>query len=262
MIENFLFKNSFYSGFERMYPPVVSFTVVKQTKMKHRLILLRHGESSWNRENRFTGWTDVDLSEAGKEEARHAAALLRSFRLRFDRVFTSYLRRAIKTADIVADELDLLWTPQIKNWRLNERHYGALQGWNKKETAEKFGDEQVRIWRRSYDVRPPQLTPDDPRSPLHDNRYTGVLPDLLPLGESLSDTVRRVLPCWIADIVPCIQAGETVLIAAHGNSLRALMKHLQQISDTDIVDLEIPTGVPFVYELDSRLNPVEHYFLT
>lgn len=229
--------------------------------MTHKLILLRHGESTWNQENRFTGWTDVDLSRKGIEEAHRAASLLSSFRIGFDITYISLLKRAIETANLVAEDLDLLWTPQIKTWRLNERHYGALQGLNKKEVAAKYGDDQVKIWRRSYDVRPPLLSKDDPRSPVNESRYASLKLDNLPMGESLKDTVDRVLPFWTAQIVPEIMAGKTVMIVAHGNSLRALMKHIERISDADIVDVEIPTGAPFIYELNSELNPVRQYYL-
>lgn len=227
----------------------------------HKLILLRHGESVWNMENRFTGWTDVELSEKGMLEARRAGELLRSFRINFDLSFCSVLKRAIKTQFLVAEEMDLLWTPVCRDWRLNERHYGGLQGLNKKETAAKYGEEQVHIWRRSYDVKPPQLANDDPRFPGHDVMYENVERDLLPHGESLKDTIARVLPYWHNAVVPEIVSGKAVLIAAHGNSLRALMKHIDQISDEEIVNLEIPTGRPIVYELNDDLSPITHYYI-
>jgi 2,3-bisphosphoglycerate-dependent phosphoglycerate mutase len=227
----------------------------------HRLVLLRHGESDWNRENRFTGWTDVDLSAAGIEQARAAGRLLKEQGYGFDIAYTSVLKRAIRTLWLALDEMDLLWLPVEKSWRLNERHYGALQGLDKAETAAKFGEQQVRVWRRSYDVPPPALAPDDPRHPRHDLRYAGLAPSELPLTECLKDTVARVLPYWRSDIAPAIRAGRRVLIAAHGNSLRALRKYLDGTSDADIVGLDIPTGVPFVYELDESLRPVRNYYL-
>jgi 2,3-bisphosphoglycerate-dependent phosphoglycerate mutase len=227
----------------------------------HRLVLLRHGESDWNRENRFTGWTDVDLSAAGIEQARAAGRLLKEQGYGFDIAYTSVLKRAIRTLWLALDEMDLLWLPVEKSWRLNERHYGALQGLDKAETAAKFGEQQVRVWRRSYDVPPPALAPDDPRHPRHDLRYAGLAPSELPLTECLKDTVARVLPYWQSDIAPAIRAGKRVLIAAHGNSLRALRKYLDGTSDADIVGLDIPTGVPFVYELDDSLRPVRNYYL-
>ena len=227
----------------------------------HRLVLLRHGESDWNRENRFTGWTDVDLSAAGIEQARAAGRLLKEQGYGFDIAYTSVLKRAIRTLWLALDEMDLLWLPVEKSWRLNERHYGALQGLDKAETAAKFGEQQVRVWRRSYDVPPPALAPDDPRHPRHDVRYAGLAPSELPLTECLKDTVARVLPYWRSDIAPAIRAGRRVLIAAHGNSLRALRKYLDGTSDADIVGLDIPTGVPFVYELDDSLRPLRNYYL-
>jgi len=225
------------------------------------LVLLRHGESTWNKENRFTGWTDVDLSDRGREEAAEAGRLLREGGFTFDIAYTSVLKRAIRTLTIALDGLDLLWIPVEKNWRLNERHYGALQGLNKAETAAAHGEAQVKIWRRSYDEPPPTLDLSDPRHPSHDRRYAGLTPDELPRTESLKDTVARFLPYWHATIVPSIRAGQRVLIAAHGNSLRALVKHLDQISEADIVELNIPTGIPLVYELDDDLNPIDHRYL-
>ena len=224
----------------------------------HRLVLLRHGESDWNRENRFTGWTDVDLSARGLEEARAAGRLLGQNGYRFELAFTSVLKRAIRTLWIVLDELDQLWLPVDKSWRLNERHYGALQGLNKAEMAAKFGEEQVLLWRRSYDTPPPALAPGDPRSESRDPRYAGVA---VPAAECLKDTVARVVPHWDAAIAPALRAGASVLVAAHGNSLRALIKHLDGIGDAQIVELNIPTGVPLVYELDARLRPLTHYYL-
>ncbi len=227
----------------------------------HKLVLLRHGESDWNRENRFTGWTDVDLSPRGVEEARSAGRLLRAEGLRFDLAFTSVLRRAIRTLWLVLEEMDLQWIPVQKSWRLNERHYGALQGLNKAETAARFGDQQVLAWRRSYDVPPPALEPSDPRHAAGDPRYAGLSGAQLPLTECLKDTVARVLPFWIEAIAPSVLSGSRVLVAAHGNSLRALVKHLDGIADADIVGLNIPTGVPLVYELDEALRPLRHYYL-
>jgi 2,3-bisphosphoglycerate-dependent phosphoglycerate mutase len=226
-----------------------------------RLVLLRHGESTWNKENRFTGWTDVDLSDKGREEAVEAGRLLKRERIGFDVSFTSVLKRAIRTCWIALDELDLLWIPMERSWRLNERHYGALQGLNKAETAARHGEEQTRIWRRSYDIPPPPLAPDDPRHPSHDPRYASLAPAELPSTESLKDTVARFLPYWRETIAPEIRAGRRVLITAHGNSLRALVKYLDRISDTDIVGLNIPTGIPLVYELDGNLSPGRHYYL-
>jgi 2,3-bisphosphoglycerate-dependent phosphoglycerate mutase len=225
------------------------------------LVLLRHGESDWNRENRFTGWTDVDLSEAGVREAHEAGRLLREHGFVFDVAFTSVLRRAIRTLWIVLDELDLMWIREEKSWRLNERHYGALQGLNKAETAAEFGEEQVMVWRRSYATPPPALEPDDARFPGRDARYASLAPDDLPRTEALSDTVARFLPYWESTIAPAIRSGRRVLIAAHGNSLRALVKHLDAISDEEIVGLNVPTGVPLVYRLDDDLRPIEHHYL-
>jgi 2,3-bisphosphoglycerate-dependent phosphoglycerate mutase len=227
----------------------------------HKLVLLRHGESTWNKENRFTGWTDVDLSERGREEAKEAGRLLREGGYFFDVAYTSVLKRAIRTLDIALDGLDLMWIPVVKNWRLNERHYGALQGLNKAETAAKHGEAQVKIWRRSYDIPPPPLSPDDPRHPSHDPRYASLSPNQLPATESLKDTVARFLPYWHETIAPAIRSGKRVLVAAHGNSLRALVKYLDNISDTDIVELNIPTGIPLVYELDDNLKPIRRYYL-
>ena len=220
----------------------------------HKLVLLRHGESTWNRENRFTGWTDVDLSKRGLTEAREAGRLLREGGYAFDLAYTSVLKRAIRTLWIALDVLDRMWIPVVKDWRLNERHYGALQGLNKAETTAKHGEAQVKIWRRSYDVPPPPLPADDPRHPAHDPRYAGLSPQELPLTESLKDTVARVIPYWRDAIAPSVAAGKHVLIAAHGNSLRALVKYLDDISESAIVDLNIPTGIPLVYEMDNALK--------
>jgi 2,3-bisphosphoglycerate-dependent phosphoglycerate mutase len=225
------------------------------------LVLLRHGESTWNKENRFTGWTDVDLSDKGREEARAAGQLLKAEGFGFDLVFTSVLKRAIWTSVIALDELDMLWLPVQRSWRLNERHYGALQGLNKAETAAKHGEAQVKIWRRAYDIAPPPLTADDPRHPSRDPRYKGLAAADLPLTESLKDTVARFLPYWHEAIAPAIRQGQRVLIAAHGNSLRALVKYLDGVSDAAIVELNIPTGIPLVYELDADLKPVKSRYL-
>ena len=226
-----------------------------------KVVLLRHGESTWNKENRFTGWTDVDLSEKGREEAAAAGRLLREGGYAFDVAYTSLLKRAIRTNWMALDELDLLWIPVERSWRLNERHYGALQGLNKSETAAKHGDAQVKIWRRSYDLPPPPLALDDPRHPSRDPRYAGLLPAELPATEALKQTVDRFLPYWTQTIAPAITAGRRVLITAHGNSLRALVKYLDKISDSDIVELNIPTGIPLVYELNDDLSPIRHYYL-
>jgi 2,3-bisphosphoglycerate-dependent phosphoglycerate mutase len=226
-----------------------------------RLVLVRHGESAWNKENRFTGWTDVDLSEKGRDEAREGGVVLKSQGYTFDVAYTSVLKRAIRTLWMVLDEMDLMWIPVHRSWRLNERHYGALQGLNKAETAEKFGEAQVKIWRRSYDIPPPDLKPDDPRYPGRDPRYRGLSKEELPLTECLKDTVARFLPLWHETIAPAIQQGQRVLIAAHGNSLRALVKYLDNVSEADIVELNIPTGMPLVYELDDQLKPLNRYYL-
>jgi 2,3-bisphosphoglycerate-dependent phosphoglycerate mutase len=225
------------------------------------VVLLRHGESTWNKENRFTGWTDVDLSDRGVEEAREAGRLLREGGYTFDLAYTSVLKRAIRTLWIALDGIDQMWLPVVKNWRLNERHYGALQGLDKAETAEKHGEAQVKIWRRSYDIPPPALTPDDPRHAARDPRYADLVAGEVPLTESLKDTVERFLPYWHETIAPSIRSGKKVLIAAHGNSLRALVKYLDGIGNEDIVELNIPTGIPLVYELDEALKPVRHFYL-
>lgn len=227
----------------------------------YKLVLIRHGESAWNKENKFTGWTDVPLSEKGETEAKSAGQLLKAEGYVFDKAHTSLLRRAIKTLWCVLDEMDLMWIPTDKTWRLNERHYGALQGLNKSETAEKYGDDQVKIWRRSYSTRPPLLEKSDPRYPGKDPRYADLSENDLPLGECLADTIERVLPYWDNTISPEIKAGKRLIIAAHGNSLRALVKHLDNISEDEIVGVNIPTGVPLVYELDKGLKPIRHYYL-
>ena len=226
-----------------------------------KLVLMRHGESAWNLENRFTGWVDVDLTEKGVAEARQAGQLMKVAGLTFDLGYTSLLTRAIRTLWLAQEELDRRWIPVIKHWRLNERHYGALQGLNKAETAAKFGDEQVHLWRRSYDVPPPALDVNDAGHPARDLRYASLLPEELPLTECLKDTVVRVVPYWQMEIAPQIRAGKSVIIAAHGNSLRALIKHLDHMSDDDIVSLNIPTAVPLVYELDDDLKPLRRYYL-
>jgi len=227
----------------------------------YKLVLLRHGESTWNRENLFTGWTDVDLTPKGEKEALEAGRNLKRQGYVFDVAFTSVLKRAIRTLWIVLQEMDLTWIPVIRDWRLNERHYGALQGLNKVQTAEKYGDGQVRIWRRSYDVRPPVLEESDPRYPGNDPRYRDLRKDQVPLAECLKDTVERFLPCWRREIAPAVRSGKRVLIAAHGNSLRALVKYLDDISDDAIPEVNIPTGVPLVYELDEELKPLQNYYI-
>jgi len=226
-----------------------------------KLVLLRHGESVWNQQNRFTGWTDVGLSERGTQEALEAARVLIQDRYTFDVAYTSVLKRAIKTLWIVLEEMDLMWIPVYRSWRLNERHYGALQGLNKAEIASLHGEEQTKLWRRSYDVRPPALKPDDERYPGKDRRYAGLTPDQIPFTECLKDTVARFLPYWEETIAPAVRRGDRVLISAHGNSLRALVKHLDGISDAAIVDLNIPTGIPLVYELNDDLSPIRSYYL-
>ncbi len=226
-----------------------------------KIVLLRHGESLWNQENRFTGWTDVDLTERGLQEARAAGQLLKEAGFAFDIAYTSLLKRAIRTLWIVLDELDRMWIPIEHSWRLNERHYGALQGLNKEETAAAFGDEQVLQWRRSYDVPPPALDSGDPRNASDDPRYANVDKNALPRAECLEDTVARFIPYWHETIAPSVRAGNSVIIAAHGNSLRALVKYLDKISDEDIIGLNIPTGVPLVYELDDELKPLRSYYL-
>ncbi len=227
----------------------------------YKLVLLRHGESKWNKENRFTGWTDVDLSEKGIQEAEDAAKQLKMEGYTFDIAFTSVLKRGIRTLWIVLDEMDLMWIPIYRSWRLNERHYGDLQGLYKSKLAAEVGEEQVLIWRRSYDIPPPALKTSDPRYPGNDIRYEGLTADEIPLSECLKDTVERVLPYWHETIVPTIKSGKQVLIAAHGNSLRALVKYLDKVSEKEIVSLNIPTGIPLIYELDDDLKPLKHYYL-
>ena len=227
----------------------------------YEIALIRHGESAWNKENRFTGWTDVPLSEKGIEEARAAGQLLKREGYAFDLAFTSVLKRAIKTLWLVLEEMDRMWIPVQHSWKLNERHYGALQGLNKAETAAKFGDEQVKIWRRSYDVPPPMLDKGDERYPAKDPRYANLDPDEIPAGECLADTVTRVIPYWQEAIVPEIRAGKKVIIAAHGNSLRALVKYLDNVSEKDILELNIPTGIPLIYTLGKDMKPLDHRYL-
>ena len=226
-----------------------------------KLVLVRHGESTWNKENRFTGWTDVDLSNKGVKEAIEGGRLLKEGGYTFDVAYTSVLKRAIRTLWLVLDEMDLMWIPVYRDWRLNERHYGALQGLNKPQTAERYGEKQVKIWRRSYDVPPPALTKDDPRYPGNDPRYSNLKSEEVPLTECLKDTVARVLPCWHEVIAPAVKSGIRVLVAAHGNSMRAIVKMLDNVSDNDIVGLDIPTGFPLVYELDDDLRPIRSYYL-
>jgi len=227
----------------------------------YKIVLLRHGESTWNKENRFTGWTDVDLSEKGLQEAKKAGQVLKLEGYTFDFAYTSVLKRAIRTLWITLDEMDLMWIPVIRNWRLNERHYGALQGLNKAETAQKFGEDQVKIWRRSYDIQPPALEKTDERYPGKDPRYSDLTENELPLTECLKDTVARFVPYWEGTIAPSIKQGNKVLITAHGNSLRALVKYLDNIPESEIVELNIPTGIPLVYELDKDLKSVKSYYL-
>ena len=227
----------------------------------YKVVLLRHGESTWNKENRFTGWTDVDLSEKGVTEAKKAGKVLLESGYIFDIAFTSVLKRAIRTLWLTLDGMDLMWIPVINSWRLNERHYGALQGLNKSEMAEKYGEKQVLIWRRSYDIRPPELEINDKRYPGFDPRYKGLTEDQIPTSECLKDTVERFMPYWHDTIAPTIKGGKRVLIVAHGNSLRALVKYLDNIPEEEIVSLNIPTGIPLVYELDKDLKPIRHYYL-
>ena len=227
----------------------------------YTVVFIRHGQSAWNLENRFTGWTDVDLTEQGRREAYDGAKMLREAGYDFDIGYTSYLRRAVKTLDIVLDVMDLMWLPVVKTWRLNERHYGALQGLNKAETAAKYGDEQVFVWRRSYDTPPPPLEREDPRYPGHERRYAEVPPDELPVCESLKSTVARVMPFWHDALAPAIKSGKRVLVSAHGNSLRAIVKYLDRMSDEAVSKLNIPTGVPLVYQLDANLQPIRSEYL-
>ena len=227
----------------------------------HKLVLIRHGESTWNQENRFTGWTDVDLTPTGIEQAKESGRLLRDGGWEFDLCYTSVLKRATRTLWHCLDEMDRTWLPVVHSWRLNERHYGALQGLNKAETARKYGDDQVLLWRRSYDVAPPVLAPDDPRCERADIRYAKLAPGEVPLTECLKDVVARVLPFWNETMAPAIRSGRQVLVAAHGNSIRALVKYLDRIPDSEIVGLNIPNGIPLVYELDAGLQPLRHYYL-
>jgi len=231
------------------------------TLFMYKLVLIRHGESTWNLENRFTGWTDVDLTPTGVSQAMSAGKLLKSEGYEFDLAVTSVLKRAIHTLWYCLDEMDCTWLPAVKDWRLNERHYGALQGLNKADMAKQYGDEQVLVWRRSYDTPPPALEPSDPRCERTDRRYRGLRPDQVPLTECLKDTVARVLPCWNEVLAPAILAGKRIVLSAHGNSIRALVKYLDGISDQDIVSVNIPNGIPLVYELDSQLKPIRHYYL-
>ena len=226
-----------------------------------KLVLLRHGESIWNKENLFSGWADVDLSDHGKDEVQEAGRVLKEHGFTFDVAFTSVLKRAIRSLWIVLDQMDLMWIPVNRDWRLNERHYGALQGLNKSETTNKYGEEQVKLWRRSYDIRPPAIDENDPRHPCHDLRYKQLSMEQLPTTECLKDTVLRSLPCWLNNIAPLVRSGQSVIIVGHGNSLRALVKHLDNISDADIANSDIPTGIPLVYELDQELHPIRHYYL-
>ncbi len=227
----------------------------------HKLVLIRHGESTWNQTNRFTGWTDVDLTETGVEQAKNAGRLLKAEGYDFDVAYTSVLKRATRTLWHCLDEMDRTWLPVVNAWRLNERHYGALQGLNKAETAKQYGDDQVLVWRRSYDTPPPALEPTDPRSERGDVRYAKLKPEQIPLTECLKDTVARVMPFWNESLAPAIKAGKRVVVAAHGNSIRALVKYLDNIADDDIVGLNIPNGIPLVYELDADLKPTRHYYL-
>ncbi len=227
----------------------------------HKLVLIRHGQSTWNLDNRFTGWTDVDLSDQGRNEAQEAGKVLREEGFEFDLVYTSVLKRAIRTMWIVLDELDQMWLPIVRNWRLNERHYGALQGLNKSETAAKHGEEQVKIWRRSYDIPPPPLEADDSRNAARARRYADLAPEEIPLTESLKETVARFVPYWEEVISPQVRSGKRVLIVAHGNSLRALVKYLDDVSEGDIIGLNIPTGIPLVYDLDEEMRPLGHRYL-
>lgn len=249
------------TGIHTIFTLQIRGKIVKSNRAKISLVLLRHGESEWNLEGRFTGWTDVDLSERGRKEAHRAAHLLRAAGYTFNEAHASVLKRAIRTLWIVLDELDSMWCPTFYSWRLNERHYGALQGLNKKQTAREFGEQEVHRWRRSYDVPPPALAQDDERHPRFDPRYENLRPEALPSGESLKDTLERVLPYWQEVIVPSLKQGRRILISAHGNSLRSLVKYLDHISDADIPDLNIPTGFPLIYELDARLNVLKHYYL-
>lgn len=240
---------------------MIRMTSIIKTKDMKKIVLLRHGESLWNQENRFTGWTDVDLSEKGKEEAAKAGDLMKENGFVFDKAYTSFLKRAVKTLNVVLDRMDLDWIPVEKDWRLNEKHYGALQGLNKADTAEKYGEQQVLIWRRSYDIPAPALSPEDVRNPRFDPRYKSVDPACLPFTESLKDTVERILPYWKKEIFPSLQSAGQILVAAHGNSLRGIIKYLKNISDEDIVGLNLPTAVPYVFDFDDELHLINDYFL-
>jgi 2,3-bisphosphoglycerate-dependent phosphoglycerate mutase len=242
-------------------PPALRFDRTQDRDEMHKLVLIRHGESFWNQENRFTGWYDVDLSDKGRQEAREAGRLLKEGGFQFDVAYVSVLKRAIRTLWIVLDEMDLLWLPVHRSWRLNERHYGALQGLNKSETAAKFGEDQVKIWRRSYDIPPPPLEPTDPRFPGNDPRYSRLAPAELPLTECLKDTVARMMPFWRETLAPAIRSGQRLVVAAHGNSIRAMVKHLDGVSDEEIVGVNIPTGIPLVYDLDAGLKPLKREYL-
>jgi len=227
----------------------------------YKLVLIRHGESTWNLENRFTGWTDVDLTPTGVAQAQNAGRLLKAEGFQFDVAYTSVLKRAIRTLYLALDEMDCMWLPVLKSWRLNERHYGGLQGLNKADMAKQYGDDQVLVWRRSYNTPPPVLEASDPRSERNDPRYARLNPEQVPLTECLKDTVERVMPFWNESMAPAIKAGKRIVVAAHGNSIRALVKYLDNISDADIVGLNIPNGIPLVYELDDNLKPIRHYYL-
>jgi 2,3-bisphosphoglycerate-dependent phosphoglycerate mutase len=227
----------------------------------YKIVLLRHGQSTWNLENRFTGWHDVDLSDQGRQEAAKAGTIMKQEGYKFDLIYTSVLKRAIRTMQLAVEQMDQMWVPVIRNWRLNERHYGALQGLDKSETAAKYGDDQVKIWRRSFDVPPPVLTEDDERYPGKDRRYAALTKAQLPLTESLKETIERFVPYWELEIGPKVKEGKNVLIVAHGNSLRALVKYLDKMTEAEILELNIPTGVPLVYELDENLQPIKHYYL-
>jgi 2,3-bisphosphoglycerate-dependent phosphoglycerate mutase len=254
-------ENKEFFSLDTLYSTLLFDTRLGGADSMHKLVLVRHGESTWNKENLFTGWTDVDLSKKGVEEAREGGHFLKEEGYTFDVAFTSVLKRAIRTLWLVMDEMDLMWIPVVRDWRLNERHYGALQGLNKAQMAEKFGEKQVKIWRRSYDIRPPALEETDPRNPAKDPRYRELKKEQIPLTECLKDTVERFLPCWHEVIAPTVRSGKRVLIAAHGNSLRALVKYLDNIPDDVIPEVNIPTGMPLVYELEDDLKPIKNYYL-
>jgi 2,3-bisphosphoglycerate-dependent phosphoglycerate mutase len=246
------------------YPSILKYKALHHDNKghpMHKLVLIRHGESTWNLENRFTGWTDVDLTATGIEQAKNAGRMLKAEGYAFDVAYTSVLKRAIRTLWHTLDEMDCTWLPEVKSWRLNERHYGALQGLDKAETAKKYGDAQVLVWRRSYDTPPPALEPTDSRSERADVRYSKLKPNDVPLTECLKDTVDRVMPFWQESMAPAIRLGKRIVVAAHGNSIRALVKYLDNVSDDDIVGLNIPNGIPLVYELDANLKPIRHYYL-